>query len=77
MLELREHYRCVVPDHMCGLSDKPSDSDYNYTLQSRVDDLECLLDSAVPDGPINHRHDWGALSVWLGHGNVSNKSLVV
>ena len=34
-------YRTIVPDHIgCGLSDKPDDARYDYTLASRVDDLE-------------------------------------
>src|SRR5437660_12585 len=38
---LRDRYRVVVPDHVgCGLSDKPDDSRYEYTLARRVDDLE-------------------------------------
>ena len=39
-------YRGIVPDHIgMGLSDKPQDADYTYTLQSRVDDLARLLDT--------------------------------
>src|SRR3954452_7660541 len=42
---LRYAYRVIVPDHIgCGRSDKPDDSRYDYTLASRVDDLEFLLD---------------------------------
>src|SRR6478752_4692254 len=42
---LRDSYRTIVPDHIgCGLSDKPDDSKYEYTLSRRVDDLEVLLD---------------------------------
>ena len=38
---LRDRYRVIVPDHIgCGLSHKPGDEDYSYTLQQRVDDLE-------------------------------------
>ncbi len=38
-------YRTIVPDHMgCGLSDKPDDARYDYTLASRIADLEGLLD---------------------------------
>src|SRR5512133_2386889 len=45
-LALRDSRRVIVPDHIgCGLSDKPGDGQYDYTLQSRVDDLEALLDS--------------------------------
>ena len=42
---LSNKYRCIVPDHIgMGLSDKPDDSHYEYTLQSRVDDVTALLD---------------------------------
>ena len=31
--QLSQQYQCIVPDHIgCGLSDKPSDADYDYTL---------------------------------------------
>lgn len=46
---LCDRYRCIVPDHIgMGLSDKPDDAPdaqprYDYTLQSRVDDLDTLL----------------------------------
>ena len=40
VLKLRHKYRCIVPDHIgCGLSDKPDDDQYNYTLASRSSDL--------------------------------------
>ena len=43
VLGLRDRYRCIVPDHVgMGLSDKPGDDRYAYTLQSRVDDLDHL-----------------------------------
>ena len=42
---LRGSHRVIVPDHIgCGLSEKPDDSRYAYTLESRVDDLEALLE---------------------------------
>ena len=35
----------IVPDHIgCGLSDKPDDGRYPYTLARRVDDLDALLE---------------------------------
>ena len=41
---LRNKYRCVVPDHLgCGLSDKPDELTYEYSLKSRIDDIEALL----------------------------------
>jgi haloalkane dehalogenase len=60
---LRHKYRCIVPDHIgMGLSDKPDDSRYDYTLQSRVDDLAALLDHLGVDGPMTLAvHDWGGM----------------
>ncbi|MDQ3287122.1 MAG: alpha/beta fold hydrolase [Pseudomonadota bacterium] len=59
-------YRCIVPDHIgMGLSDKPDDASfaqprYDYTLQSRVDDLEALLVHLGITSPITLAvHDWG------------------
>jgi pimeloyl-ACP methyl ester carboxylesterase len=58
---LRPRYRCVVPDHIgCGLSDKPDDGHYTYTLGSRIDDLTSLMDATIPTGQIDLIvHDWG------------------
>lgn len=60
---LRDHYRVIVPDHIgCGLSDKPDDSRYEYTLASRVDDLEALLDHLGLDRDLTLvLHDWGGI----------------
>ena len=57
---LRSRYRCIVPDHIgCGLSDKPLDKDYHYTLASRIDDVSALMDAVAPDGPVDVIvHDW-------------------
>lgn len=60
---LRNNYRVIVPDHIgCGLSAKPGDEDYSYTLKQRVDDLETLLEKLE----IRERitlvvHDWGGM----------------
>ncbi len=61
--ELRDSRRRIVPDHIgCGLSDKPDDSRYHYTLASRVDDLEFLLDHLGVDRDIILvLHDWGGM----------------
>jgi len=63
VLGLRDRYRCIVPDHIgMGLSDKPDDSRYVYTLQSRVDDLERLLDALnLGDNITLAVHDWGGM----------------
>lgn len=59
--ELRGSYRVIVPDHIgCGLSDKPDDDRYDYTLKSRVEDLENLLEHlGVKDNITLVVHDWG------------------
>lgn len=56
-------YRCVVPDHIgCGLSDKPGDETYDFRLESRVRDLEGLLESLGLTGRITLLvHDWGGM----------------
>ena len=61
VLGLRDRYRCIVPDHIgMGLSDKPSGDRYRYTLQSRIDDVETLLDRLGVTGPVTLAvHDWG------------------
>jgi len=61
VLGLRDRYRCVVPDHVgMGLSDRPDDAHYAYTLQSRIDDLDALLRHLRIDGPVTLAvHDWG------------------
>lgn len=68
VLGLRERYRCIVPDHVgMGLSDKPDDAPdaqprYDYTLQSRVDDVQALLTHLGIDGPLTLAvHDWGGM----------------
>lgn len=55
--------RVIVPDHIgCGLSDKPGDDVYDYTLKSRADDLEALLDSlGVREDVTLVLHDWGGM----------------
>lgn len=60
---LSDRYRCIVPDHIgCGLSDKPGDECYDYTLSRRVDDLERLLDKLTIREKITLVvHDWGGM----------------
>ncbi len=54
-------YRCLVPDHVgMGLSDRPADDDYDYTLATRVDDFGQWLDAVEPERPVDLVvHDWG------------------
>ena len=60
---LSDRYRCIVPDHIgCGLSDKPGDDRYDYTLPRRVDDLERLLEHLGLNEKITLVvHDWGGM----------------
>ncbi|MBE0502701.1 MAG: alpha/beta fold hydrolase [Desulfuromonadales bacterium] len=63
VLALRDQYRVIVPDHIgCGLSDKPVDSGYSFTLKQRVDDLEALLEALGLREKITLVvHDWGGM----------------
>ena len=60
---LSGQFQCIVPDHIgCGLSDKPSDKDYDYTLDQRIDDLEKLLvHLGVEENITLVVHDWGGM----------------
>ena len=60
---LSDRYRCIVPDHVgMGLSDKPGDDRYAYTLQSRIDDLAALLEHlGVREQVTLVVHDWGGM----------------
>ena len=60
---LRPNFRCLVPDHIgMGLSAKPSERRYKYTLKSRVDDLDQFIERTAPAGPVTLiLHDWGGM----------------
>ena len=63
VLGLRDTHRVIVPDHIgCGLSDKPDEQRYPYTLARRVDDLAALIDQLDIKGRITLLvHDWGGM----------------
>ena len=60
---LSGRYRCVVPDHVgCGLSDKPADAQYRYTLEQRARDIEALLEHlGITSNLTLVLHDWGGI----------------
>lgn len=60
---LKDTHRCIVPDHIgMGLSDKPTDAAYDYTLKSRVGDLDALIQSLNLGNDITLIvHDWGGM----------------
>ncbi|MDA1082127.1 MAG: alpha/beta fold hydrolase [Gemmatimonadetes bacterium] len=65
---LSDRYRTIVPDHIgMGLSESPLDDAYAYTLASRIDDLDHLLEQrGVVSNVTLIVHDWGG-SIGLGY----------
>jgi len=61
--QLSKNHQCIVPDHIgCGLSDKPGDESYDYTLANRIDDLEALLEHlGIKENITLVVHDWGGM----------------
>lgn len=61
--ELREGRRAVAVDHIgCGLSDRPSEEDYEFSLRRRVEDLDEFVDQVVDDEQFDLvLHDWGGM----------------
>lgn len=59
---LRDTHRVIVPDHMgCGLSDKPGDDVYSYTLSRRIDDFSRLMEELGVEDVNLVVHDWGGM----------------
>lgn len=63
ILGLRKQCRTIVPDHVgCGMSDKPDDSRYEYSLDRRARDIEKLIDHLKIKGRVTLiMHDWGGM----------------
>ncbi|MDR2170004.1 MAG: alpha/beta fold hydrolase [Planctomycetaceae bacterium] len=62
ILAFRGKYRCVAVDHIgCGLSDKPVESVYEYTLSRRVDDLVRFIEDRDLRKITLVGHDWGGV----------------
>jgi len=56
----RSRYRCVAVDHIgCGLSDKPDESRYPFTLERRIADLLQLIEHLDLKRITLIVHDWG------------------
>ena len=56
----RDRYRVIAVDHIgCGLSDKPSEAEYPFTLQRRIDDLCRLIEGLDLQRITLIAHDWG------------------
>lgn len=58
---LKDEHRVIAVDHIgCGLSDKPAEDGYPFTLERRIADLESLLASLALSEKITLAvHDWG------------------
>lgn len=78
---LSKTHRCIVPDHIgCGLSDKPSDDTYAFTLEQRISDLDELLKQVCPNEQVVMVvHDWGGMigTSWATQHNDRIRALVV
>jgi len=63
ILALSDRFRCLALDHIgCGLSDKPGDREYDYTLSQRIADLDAWLDGlGVRENISLVVHDWGGM----------------
>jgi haloalkane dehalogenase len=61
--KLSSRFHCIAPDHIgMGYSDKPSDKDYQYTLEQRVKDLEVFLEAkGITKNVTLILHDWGGI----------------
>jgi len=60
--DLRNDHRVVVPDHIgCGLSDKPGDDEYEYSLARRIQDFGRLMDELELTDINLVVHDWGGM----------------
>ena len=60
---LSHQYRAIAVDHIgCGLSDKPTQDQYEYTLDRRVNDLERFISRLeLKDKITLVLHDWGGM----------------
>ena len=58
--QFRDQFRCVAVDHIgCGLSDKPDEEEYPFTLERRIDDLVQLIEHLDLKRITLVAHDWG------------------
>jgi len=56
----RDRYRVIAVDHIgCGLSDKPPEAEYPFTLERRIDDLCRLIEGLDLERITLIAHDWG------------------
>lgn len=64
VLGLRDHFRCIVPDHVgCGLSDKPAN--WSYGIRDHTDNVAELLTTLNVRDVTLMVHDWGGAIGYL------------
>jgi len=62
IVRFRDRFRCVALDHIgCGLSDKPSEKEYSYRMEQRIDDLCRLVTELDLHNITLIAHDWGGV----------------
>jgi len=63
IMALRDSHRCIALDHIgMGLSDKPNDKAYSYTLEQRIEDVQLFVDKLRLKQPLTLIvHDWGGM----------------
>ncbi|MBN1390176.1 MAG: alpha/beta fold hydrolase [Candidatus Thermoplasmatota archaeon] len=59
----RRTHRVIVPDQMgCGLSDRPTDKEYDYRYGRRIEDVEAFMEHlGLESGVTLVAHDWGGI----------------
>ena len=58
--KFRDRFRCIAVDHIgCGLSDKPDEEEYPFTLEQRIVDLVQLIEHLDLKRVTLIAHDWG------------------
>ena len=58
--QFRDRFRCVAIDHIgCGLSDKPHEKEYPFTLERRITDLVQMIEHLDLRQITLVAHDWG------------------
>ncbi len=56
----RDKYRIIAVDHIgCGLSEKPKEGDYEFSLDQRISDLTALIKKLNLQNITLIAHDWG------------------
>lgn len=62
VLAFRDRYRVIVVDHIgCGLSEKPAEGEYEFSMEQRISDLTALIKKLNLQNITLIAHDWGGV----------------